>query len=65
MSTDIEYVIVKNHEEQYSIWPVSKAIPAGWSAGIFQGSREECLSKIPEIWTDMRPKSLRDALEKV
>jgi len=64
MLTDVLFEVVKNHEEQYSIWPACKAIPKGWSAGIFQGPREECLDKIQDIWKDMRPKSLREALEK-
>lgn len=64
MSIEIIYEVVKNHEEQYSVWPASKSIPEGWTSGIFQGTRDECLNKIGEVWTDMRPKSLRDALKK-
>ncbi len=54
------YCVVVNDEEQFSLWPVTRAIPAGWRAEGKQGSREECLAHIEAIWTDMRPKSLRD-----
>ncbi len=57
-----EYRVVVNHEEQYSIWLEYKEIPAGWSDVGFSGSKKECLDHIEEVWTDMRPKSLRDAL---
>lgn len=53
------YEVVINDEEQYSIWPQHKEIPAGWHAVGKQGLKEECLSYINEVWTDMRPLSLR------
>jgi MbtH protein len=53
------YVVVVNHEEQYSIWPSCKEIPAGWRAAGKAGTKDECLSYISEVWTDMRPLSLR------
>jgi MbtH protein len=58
-----EYVVVVNSEEQYSIWPAFKEIPLGWSTAGKSGSRKECLDWIEEVWTDMRPKSLRDAMD--
>lgn len=57
------YIVVKNHEEQYSLWPASKPLPLGWSNGGKSGSREECLDYIEEVWTDMRPLSLRRQME--
>lgn len=60
----ITYTAVINQEEQYSIWPVDRAIPLGWEAVGEPGSKEEVLSYIENIWTDMRPLSLRRALEK-
>jgi MbtH protein len=54
--------VVINHEEQYSIWPVGREIPDGWTATGFSGTKEECLAHIREVWTDMRPKSLRDRM---
>ena len=57
-----EYDVVVNDEEQYSIWAVGRAVPAGWHAVGVSGTREKCLEHIEEVWTDMRPKSLRLAM---
>ena len=56
------YFIVKNHEEQYSIWRADKAIPAGWETVEQPAPKDACLARIDEIWTDMRPASLRAAM---
>jgi len=53
------YRVVMNDEEQYSIWPVDRELPAGWRAEGKQGSKAECLEHINQVWTDMRPLSLR------
>lgn len=53
------YTVVINHEEQYSIWPDYKRVPAGWRAVGKTGPKAECLAYIKEVWTDMRPLSLR------
>jgi MbtH protein len=58
-----KFQVVINHEEQYSIWPVDREIPDGWHAVGMQGSKSECLSYIEEVWTDMRPASLRNKSE--
>lgn len=57
------YDVVLNHEEQYSIWPTYKSLPAGWRAEGKQGSKAECLAYIDEVWVDMRPLSLRRAMD--
>jgi MbtH protein len=57
------YNVVVNHEEQYSIWPVWKDIPLGWKAVGKSGPKAECLAYIKEVWTDMRPLSLRKKME--
>ena len=57
------YNVVINHEEQYSIWPVDKEIPLGWKTTGKSGQKQECLDHIKEVWTDMRPKSLRDKMD--
>jgi MbtH protein len=54
--------VVINHEEQYSIWPTYRPIPAGWRAVGKRGKKAECLAHIDEVWTDMRPLSLRLAM---
>jgi len=60
---DVVFQVVINHEEQYSIWPDYKAIPAGWRAAGNSGLKQECLAYIEEHWTDMRPLSLRKQME--
>jgi MbtH protein len=62
-SPETRFLVVVNHEEQYSIWPDYKALPDGWRAVDKQGSKEECLAYIESVWTDMRPLSLRQALQ--
>jgi MbtH protein len=54
-----QHAVVLNDEEQYSIWPTGRALPAGWREDGFTGTEEECLAYIDEVWTDMRPASLR------
>lgn len=56
---DTVFNVVVNHEEQYSIWPDYKEIPAGWRAAGKSGKKQECLEFIEQVWTDMRPLSLR------
>lgn len=58
-----EFLVVRNEEEQYSIWPADKDLPAGWHAAGPRGSRDACLRHIAEVWTDMRPRSLREQME--
>lgn len=56
---DRDYVVVVNDEEQYSIWLAGKPIPNGWRTDGFRGKKAECLAHVAEVWTDMRPKSVR------
>ncbi|MDR4652311.1 MAG: MbtH family protein [Nitrosomonas sp.] len=58
-SEDMIFRVVVNHEEQYSIWPEYKDIPAGWRDAGKTGTKKECLDYIETVWTDMRPLSLR------
>jgi MbtH protein len=58
------YKVVVNHEEQYSIWPSSRENPAGWRDAGKSGPKAECLAYIKEVWTDMRPLSLRQRMDK-
>jgi MbtH protein len=53
------FIVLINHEEQYGIWPIDKPIPAKWRAVGVTGSREECLAYVRQVWTDMRPLSVR------
>jgi MbtH protein len=54
-----QYKVVLNHEEQYSIWPAERENAPGWRDAGKTGTKEECLAYIKEVWTDMRPLSLR------
>ncbi|MEV0328150.1 MbtH family NRPS accessory protein [Micromonospora echinospora] len=56
------YQVVVNDEEQYSIWPDGSDIPVGWRPVGVSGDRASCLAHIDEVWTDMRPRSLRNWL---
>jgi MbtH protein len=60
---DRPYRVVVNDEEQYSIWLADREVPAGWRAEGTEGARQDCLARIGEIWTDMRPLSLRRRME--
>jgi MbtH protein len=57
------YKVVVNHEEQYSIWPADRENPLGWKDVGKSGLKAECLAYIKEVWTDMRPLSLRKKME--
>jgi len=59
---EVTYKVVLNHEEQYSIWPADRENPLGWRGVGVTGSKDECLRHIGEVWTDMRPLSLRKAM---
>jgi len=58
-----KYKVVINHEEQYSIWPEERENPLGWNDVGRSGSKQQCLDYIEEVWTDMRPLSLRKKME--
>jgi MbtH protein len=59
------YKVVINHEEQYSIWPADRENPLGWNDVGKSGTKQECLDYIEEVWTDMRPLSLRKKMEEM
>jgi MbtH protein len=59
----IIYKVVVNHEEQYSIWPADRENPLGWRDVDKQGSKQDCLEYIKQVWTDMRPLSVRKQMD--
>src|ERR1044072_4951840 len=59
------YKVVVNEEEQYSIWPEYRENPRGWHDAGKVGFKVECLAYIKEVWTDMRPLSLRKKMEEL
>jgi MbtH protein len=59
------YKVVVNGEEQHSIWPADRENPLGWKDAGKSGSKAECLAYIKEVWTDMRPLSLRKKMQEM
>ncbi len=62
-STSELYYVVRNDEDQYSIWRVNQDLPAGWYVVGEPADKARCLERIEELWTDMRPASLRRAMD--
>jgi len=59
-----QYLVIVNNEAQQSLWPSFREIPTGWTPIGPSGSRQECLAWIESNWSDLRPKSLADAMNK-
>jgi MbtH protein len=59
------YMAVVNDEEQYSIWPADRELPMGWRDAGKHGLKPEVLAWIEEVWTDMRPRSLREKMDRM
>ncbi|MEV4050204.1 MbtH family protein [Amycolatopsis sp. NPDC049688] len=55
------FLVLVNAEEERSLWPVFAAVPAGWTVALEESSRADALAHVEATWTDLRPKSLRDA----
>ncbi|UJW29835.1 MbtH family NRPS accessory protein [Saccharothrix sp. AJ9571] len=62
MDDDATYQVLINDEEQYSLWLMEKEVPAGWRPVGKHGSKEECMDYVDSVWTDMRPRSLRERM---
>ncbi|CAM5438135.1 MbtH family protein [Streptomyces griseus] len=61
MSSDtLQYRVVVNAEEQYSVWFLERPLPTGWTETGTTGTREACLAHIAEVWTDLTPRSVRE-----
>jgi len=60
MKDDATYQVLINDEGQYSLWPASHEVPAGWQPDGTVGTKEECSAHVDKVWTDMRPRSLRN-----
>lgn len=56
------FLVLVNDEEQHSLWPAFADVPAGWRVVHGEASRADCLDYVERSWTDMRPKTLRDAM---
>ncbi|MGW5722495.1 MbtH family protein [Amycolatopsis sp. NPDC003865] len=62
MDENTTYQVLLNDEGQYSLWPADKEVPAGWHPDGTRGTRQECMDHVDEVWTDMRPRSLRERM---
>jgi uncharacterized protein YbdZ (MbtH family) len=58
------FLVVVNDGDQHSLWPAFADVPAGWRKVFGEASRAECLAYVEEHWTDIRPKSLREAMDR-
>ncbi|MGI5499878.1 MbtH family protein [Lentzea sp. CA-135723] len=56
------YQVLVNDEGQYSLWPLAKEVPTGWTQAGKEGTKQECMDHVDEVWTDMRPRSLRERM---
>ncbi|MFD9075317.1 MbtH family protein [Streptomyces lasiicapitis] len=63
MDENTRYQVLRNDEDQYSLWPVDVDVPAGWLPVGKEGTETECSAYVDEVWTDMRPRSLRERME--
>jgi uncharacterized protein YbdZ (MbtH family) len=57
------YEVLRNDEDQYSLWLAGHDVPAGWQRVGKEGTKEECSAYVDEVWTDMRPRSLREFMD--
>src|SRR5215470_9966855 len=63
MDDNARYEVLRNDEDQYSLWLAGHDVPAGWHRVGKEGTREECSAYVDEVWTDMRPRSLREEMD--
>jgi MbtH protein len=56
------FYVVVNDEDQHSLWPAFAEVPAGWRVAFGAANRADCLGHVEQNWTDLRPKSLREAM---
>jgi len=63
MDDDARYEVLRNDEDQYSLWLAGHEVPAGWHRVGKEGTKEECSAYVDEVWTDMRPRSLRERMD--
>ncbi len=63
MDDDARYEVLRNDEDQYSLWPAGHDVPPGWHRVGMEGTKDECSAHVDEVWTDMRPRSLRERMD--
>lgn len=55
--------VLVNHEGQHSLWPAFAAVPDGWTVALSESTRAEALAYVEANWTDLRPRSLVEAMD--
>lgn len=60
---DGRFLVLVNDENQYSLWPATIDVPAGWTVALAESDHQTCVDYIEKNWTDMRPRSLVEAME--
>jgi uncharacterized protein YbdZ (MbtH family)/predicted MFS family arabinose efflux permease len=63
MDDDARYEVLRNDEDQYSLWLLGHEVPPGWHRVGKEGTKDECSAYVDEVWTDMRPRSLRERMD--
>jgi MbtH protein len=58
---DGTFLVLANDEDQHSLWPAFAEVPRGWRVVLEADSREAALAYVEANWTDLRPRSLREA----
>lgn len=56
------FLVLVNDEEQHSLWPSFAEVPSGWRVALGESSRVDALAYVEREWTDLRPRSLREAM---
>lgn len=63
-NTDGTFLVLINDEKQHSLWPISIDVPGGWQIAFGPDTRQVCLDHVEAHWTDMRPNSLKQAMDR-
>jgi len=63
MDDDARYQVLRNDEDQYSLWLADLDVPAGWQQVGVEGSKDECTTYVDQVWTELRPRSLRERMD--
>ncbi|NKE60089.1 MbtH family protein [Lentzea sp. PSKA42] len=62
---DGRFFVVVNDEGQHALWPATlTTIPDGWTVAYGEETRQACLDYVNEHWTDLRPRSVREQLDR-
>jgi MbtH protein len=57
------FLVLVNAEGQHSLWPSFAEVPGGWTVAFAENTRQACLDYVEAHWTDLRPRSLAEAMD--